>query len=491
MAREAFAYTRRSVMQMAAGGVSAAVLVGLTGGCEALFEQIKNRPVRRDIDTLSPSDPIIQTFRDGVDKMKKLATSDPRNWIAQADIHKNWCPHGNWYFLPWHRAYLFYFEKIIQKLTGNKDFGLPYWNWQANPKVPQAFWGGASNPLFHTPRAATPTSSAPASAVGPSVIENILSIPETDFFLFASQKSTTQRGFSAFGELEGTPHNTVHGFVGGDMGYVPTAARDPVFWAHHCMVDCIWAEWNIGRKQRNTSDSAWLNFTFSGNFVDADGASVDITVAATILMPLLAYRYEITQKGTQPTAEEIDARAIADLRRFIQAGIPSLTVPPKPFLRFDQVELALGEPGAVLAVPAAPLREVISSHTDNRIVLSLGGMRMPEVGNFFVRVFLGNVEASPHTPIDDPHYAGSFAFFTGEQKEMTAAFLVDVTHTLRRLAKAGELNGDETTLPLRLVPVPMHEKERMLALRSAATVVATSVGFSVVPGQRADLPGRE
>ena len=39
--------------------------------------------------------------------------------------------------------------------------------------------------------------------------------------------------------LEGL-HNRVHGWVGGHMGIIPFAAFDPVFWAHHTMIDRIW-----------------------------------------------------------------------------------------------------------------------------------------------------------------------------------------------------------------------------------------------------------
>ena len=56
--------------------------------------------------------------------------SDPRSLIAIANIHgttidpANWpagvgpqiwnaCQHSSWYFLPWHRWYLYYFEEIV------------------------------------------------------------------------------------------------------------------------------------------------------------------------------------------------------------------------------------------------------------------------------------------------------------------------------------------------------------------------------------------
>jgi tyrosinase len=35
-------------------------------------------------------------------------------------------------------------------------------------------------------------------------------------------------------------HNDVHGWVGGSMSLIPIAAFDPVFWAHHAMIDRLW-----------------------------------------------------------------------------------------------------------------------------------------------------------------------------------------------------------------------------------------------------------
>ena len=40
-------------------------------------------------------------------------------------------------------------------------------------------------------------------------------------------------------------HDGVHGWVGGDMGDVTTAAYDPVFFAHHCMIDRVWYLWQV------------------------------------------------------------------------------------------------------------------------------------------------------------------------------------------------------------------------------------------------------
>ena len=46
--------------------------------------------------------------------MLGLPATDPRNWYRYALIHALDCPHGNWWFLPWHRGYLGWFERICR-----------------------------------------------------------------------------------------------------------------------------------------------------------------------------------------------------------------------------------------------------------------------------------------------------------------------------------------------------------------------------------------
>jgi tyrosinase len=48
-------------------------------------------------------------------------------------------------------------------------------------------------------------------------------------------------------------HDGVHGWVGGDMGFVPTAAFDPIFWSHHAMIDRLWWVWQTKNGNSNLS----------------------------------------------------------------------------------------------------------------------------------------------------------------------------------------------------------------------------------------------
>jgi len=258
--------------------------VGLVAlGCskeqiDQITQQINNRPIRRDIATLGSTDPIVETWKNGVAAMKALPSTDPRNWLRQWDLHTTQAQHGNWLFLPWHRAYLYYHEEIIRQLTGDNGFALPYWNWTANRTIP-AIFTDTSSPLFHSGR--TATGSINSAFVGQPVIDQILDEP--NFAVFSPRTSK--------GRLEATPHDLVHGYVGGDMGLVNRSPRDPIFYAHHNRVDEVWAEWNLLREHPNTSDGAWSGAKFT-EFVDRNGNPATMSTIGTVLMPLLSYRFD-------------------------------------------------------------------------------------------------------------------------------------------------------------------------------------------------------
>jgi hypothetical protein len=76
--------------------------------------------------------------------MQARAATDPTGWTFQGAIHGayaapppgagwNRCQHQGWFFLPWHRMYMYYLERIVRAAVkaagGPADFALPYWNY--------------------------------------------------------------------------------------------------------------------------------------------------------------------------------------------------------------------------------------------------------------------------------------------------------------------------------------------------------------------------
>jgi len=472
--------SRRDLLKGGAS-LSAVSLLVATGGCESFVESIRNRPVRKSI-TSPEAAGDIAVYNDAVAAMRALPSSDPRNWNAQAQIHFDYCPHGNWYFLPWHRAYLFYFEEICRTLTGVEDFALPYWNWQADRAIPAPFWTGDLN---YSPRTATPSSMASTSAVGQSVMESIFQL--TNFEQFASYASTALRGGTGggYGELEATPHNYIHGFVGGTMATFQSP-RDPVFWCHHNMIDCAWAHWNIARGNVNTNDTQWTQFDLAGMFVDGDGNPASMTCGVTVLLPLLSYTFQPSPKG-----DENQPVAIADrdrLREMLEAGGNIRHQVRERFVAPEGVSFAqLRTVSRPIPVPQPALAAATAEGTaESRLLLRMGDVTPPATNDAFVRVFVNAPDATPDTPTDDIRYAGSFAFFfdTAMRAEMpgmtTPDYYVDVTDTVRDLRQAGMLSDGEA-VDVTLVAVPYEDRSFDLALRSIQGLSVGRLEFLTTP----------
>jgi len=243
---------------------------------------------RRPASSLSSSE--ITKLKDAYHAMRVLDTSDPsdpRGFKRQANIHCWFCTeaaasvhvHFNWKFFAFHRAYLYFHERILGKLIGDMDFRLPYWDWDVSShrKLPGAYTSpnNSSNPLWNSTREMSPTDELPDEDVGEDVMDAALEA--ADFTEFGGTAGVP-------GIPEGAPHGNVHNDVGGDAGdmaYFETAAKDPVFYAHHSNVDKIWSDWNKGSSSHtNPTSSTFLNLSW--NFYDENKVWRSITAAQVL-----------------------------------------------------------------------------------------------------------------------------------------------------------------------------------------------------------------
>src|SRR5262245_45234756 len=123
---------RRTVLKQSAA-------LALTAGLPASEALAQTTLLRRPVSAMAPTDPILVAYRTAVSAMKKLPNSDPQNWTRQAQIHLGTptlrAAHGNWFFLPWHRAYLVGFERICRYLSEYAKFSLPYWDSTASQQL--------------------------------------------------------------------------------------------------------------------------------------------------------------------------------------------------------------------------------------------------------------------------------------------------------------------------------------------------------------------
>lgn len=394
-------------------------------------------------DVMGAGADMLDAYRRAIDAMKALPSTDPRSWQAQAEIHDNHCPHGNAFFLPWHRAYLQYFEQVIRAMSGDSGFALPYWNWSTHPTLPPAFWDGTLN---DPTRVIGPSDPMPASAVGQPVIDSILAIADFQTFgsVFVPASCTTgcQRRRTGTGSLEGTPHNIVHGTIGGNMNTF-LSPLDPIFWLHHCNVDRLWMEWNkTFANPGGTPDSDfWRNFDFADNFVDGAGNPVPSVIVRNLFDTFaLGYRYD-----TQPAAA-LESAAVPRTANVVAT---------------HEVEVGAAAPamGAALTVPVelpAEVRERLApggmeaAGGATTVRLSLTGLDTPAVP-VMVHVFLGG-EAASASP-DSPNFVRSFGFFpsvaSADPHGEDQVFLFDVGSRLAEAAGAGAVPVHVRTEPLR------------------------------------------
>jgi|CZKG01.1.fsa_nt_gi tyrosinase len=312
--------------------------------------------VRREIWGLQPDDPIVTAYANAVKAMRERPEDDPTSWSYQAAIHGtyatpshprwNECQHGTWFFLPWHRMFLYHFEQIVRAAVieagGPADWALPYWNYGLggrNATLPLAFrqpklTDGNDNPLYVAERkpGINSGSSLPGHATSPA---GALARPE---FIgtaeFGGDRTAPAQFSKSGGELEETPHNVIHVLVGGRglMGDIKKAAQDPIFWLHHANIDRLWTVWSALPRRSDPTETPWTNQSFE--FFNAEGQPVSMRcdeVLATL--PGLGYTYDTTPPPTPPPAVPAGARAAAlkpPERQLIGASQESIELTGQP-----------------------------------------------------------------------------------------------------------------------------------------------------------------
>lgn len=212
-------------------------------------------------------DPLLLPLFNGIRDMT------PPDTIAQQVWGQ--CQHGTPWFFAWHRIYLYYFEKTLQKAANDPNLFLPYWDYTdpANLAMPAPYITATYNDALghlelnalNEPRR-TPGWNTPGGNLLDADATNINDpLQDKQFF-----DTPTVTGFQS--DIEGNVHAYVHCTVvpcpAPDMGAVGYSANDPIFWSHHANIDRMWDCWTSLGNQ-NPQIPQYLSKTF--NFVDADG----------------------------------------------------------------------------------------------------------------------------------------------------------------------------------------------------------------------------
>jgi len=413
---------------------------------------------------------MLATYKTAVDKMmNQTPVGDPLGWVFEWYTHAVKQPPGKaseintiypnpspfkpmaqavWstcqphfnpanqpWFLPWHRMYVYFFERIIRKVSGNANFTLPYWNYSAagvtHGKIPPEFRVSGS-PLFiqkrnvHTPtnQYANVNAGQAIDAYAPGVLSTSSLARCT--YLPVGQ---TNPGFNM--DLDNGLHGYVHVYTGNgqNMGAVPWAAGDPVFWMHHSNIDRLWASWNAAGRLNPTNDQNWMNKTFQ--FVDENKQLVTVPVNKFVSIAQLGYKYDALDPvpACPPThlaaaAEKVHAEASA----IALSGAPA--------------QARLTPSGAAAESIVAKVKAIKPGHSLYLVIKDLKANAQPET---VYSIYLD-------MPLDTPpsrrnaYFAGRINFFDAVAHEGHEAgasgkfYSFDVTRVAKNLVMQNKLN---------------------------------------------------
>ncbi|KAM6550275.1 hypothetical protein CsatB_000083 [Cannabis sativa] len=298
----------------------------------------------------------VAKYNKALELMKALPDTDPRSFSQQADIHCAYCNgaydqngfpgvelqiHNSWLFFPFHRWYLYFYEKILGKLINDPTFAIPYWNWDNPPGMQMpAMFTNPNTALFDKLRSSknqppklidldyniddilTPTSvpndqqiSTNLNVMYRSMVSNATN---TELF-FGGDFRAGELPENSPGSIENIPHGPVHLWSGDEtqtnfenMGNFYSAGRDPLFYCHHANVDRMWSIWKTlsGKRRKDISDPDWLNTTFL--FYDENAQLVRVSVKDSLDTKKLGYVYQDVELPWLKTKPKPRGKKISD-----------------------------------------------------------------------------------------------------------------------------------------------------------------------------------
>lgn len=462
---------------------AAAGSLALVAPEELLATKVGALFIRRNVKFLAPNHPDIVSLKAGIAAMKALPPANPLNWNRFANIHGhptglagplwNTCQHGHWWFLPWHRMYILMFERVIRQLSGNPNFSLPYWDYTAGTvagslynagALPRLFWSPqVGNPLFNAARGAGFNAGAAINAASLSTVTALATPSYIGTTRFGGGTVVNPTHFAGVhGRLEITPHNSVHGSIGGDMGNPGLAARDPIFWLHHCNIDRLWNIWLKQPGRTNpVGNAGWCRQRFS--FFNQAGAQVTMRVRDVMRAEAqLSYRYE-----GEPLPQ---AAPVCTTLEALQEVVEPPSLEARTIVTHQQ-SVTLGATPTRVSVPLGNREESVrgvANDTGKNLVLRLEGVSVDRHPGVVYEVYVGLPAGQPAV-YTSPHFVGVLSTFgvaghAGHGGSSAISFPID-------RAAAAALTANPDAVPITFVPrgVFVDGREQPVQLQGRVT----------------------
>jgi tyrosinase len=183
--------------------------------------------------------------------------------------------HGTSTFVPQHKAMLWLFESALRMVCQRSGLftiaqccklALPYWDWLlgftfVSGMTNGGYWGNMHNTdVFEYPDIMGDATPGPNSYIdeGLFAASGQFDPPGRDLrrgFIVRNLNNATNprtmanwivnnpRYVNFLPYIHGSMHGQFHTYIGYEMSNTDTAARDPLFWMHHCNVDRLFHLW--------------------------------------------------------------------------------------------------------------------------------------------------------------------------------------------------------------------------------------------------------
>lgn len=321
------------------------LLISIIGGViwsYFTFSDENTRFVRKNANSIEAQSDM-EAMNKALSIMRERGCSDPTSWYYQGAIHwipdsigKNplcesystvadlkeaWdnCTHSpsgkeKIHFLVWHRLYIWHFEKLVRKLSGKKDFALPYWGYTNNDPVDKrmpTLLRTQGSSLYESCRFDSLNQGYPISGEIERALDMTKLMSYTDYHTFCMN-------------INNAPHGAMHDYIGagndttgklqfnnpitgtitntGLMGWVPTAGFDPVFWLHHSNIDRVWQQWTNSPNGKMITLEELKSVEWPYVFFDENGKKVEYTMEEVIKI-IYDMDYDFDDTKVQPKSQ--------------------------------------------------------------------------------------------------------------------------------------------------------------------------------------------
>ncbi|XVF25844.1 hypothetical protein REPUB_Repub13aG0248900 [Reevesia pubescens] len=444
------------------------------------FSKIRYRPAAHLVDP-----DYLAKFSNAMELMKALPDDDPRSFKQQAYIHCAYCNgaydqigsdkviqvHSSWLFQPFHRFYVYFYERILGKLIGDPDFALPFWNWDAPAGMPiPAIYVNPNSPLYDEKRN---VDHQPPKVVDLDWNSGKTELSNEDLVrtnlkqmyreMVCAKFPTTFHGKQyragddpnpGAGSIELGSHTSIHKWCGDqrqpnkeDMGNFYSAGYDPLFYALHTNVDRMWSLWKElpGKKRKDFTDSDWLDSSFV--FYDENANLVRCKVRDCLDTKTLGYDYQrcdLPWLRAKPISRKFSNKGKKPRGQAVAAEIKNKKVIRNAFpIVLDKI--------VSIEIPRQKKSRTRLEKEDEEEILVIEGIELDRDASVKFDVYINDEDDESPTGPEDSEFAGTFTNLPHNHKHGNKKFKTSLILSLSDLLEDLDVEGDDSIV-VTLVP---------------------------------------